>query len=69
MPTSNSINLRDGKWEGGEEFYHCLGCGISLKPGTIVLWLQTITKHQKKNFKLSILTVLIIIIFMMIMKR
>lgn len=30
------------------EFYHCLGCGVSLKPGTIALMLQTITKLKKK---------------------
>lgn len=48
MPTSNSINLRDGKWEGGGEFYHCLGCRVSLKPGTIALRLQTIIKLKKK---------------------
>jgi len=68
MPTSNSINLRDGKWEGGGEFYHCLGCRVSLKPGTIALRLQTIIK-LKKNYKLLILNVMIMIIFIMIMNR
>lgn len=41
------------------EFYHCLGCGVSLKPGTIALMLQTITKLKKKNYKLLIMNVMI----------